>query len=707
MMLPWLKTGSSCKRGKPSHFAFHVGTWGPASTMMLPWCSGICLLLFTVNYTQASDASDTYDNVSPQITSPGVPTHGSVSFVQRKARALYNTESKGVGGSDSASPLMNKTLPNLLTEHNVVNNFQDLSTFDYSLFHVSLINVLGAPNVHLMSAEEASLADEDGGEDSSHVDNIAAWWLIPAAICACTVIGAYVCRASTEKASEASSSPDCHQSNDAQGNASRGQAGVSNEQRTPRDVVEDLGMGLAQLRILFLADGICFIDGWELGLVGTVATATATDMGMGDYGRALLSSAIAVGLMPGSMLGGWLGDRFGRRPPILASYAFMAICAWGTSVAPDAKSLLACRVAMGFACGVGLPCTTVMISELAPRQWRIAMICLRSFLWTSGVFCAHLICWILDPTLENLDWRLCFRLTIPPLLVFLILTSLLLDESPMFLACIGDHAKAQAGFESMRQLNSCPDVSISYADAMPWEAAASERVWTGSLWDHLCVMFTRGMLGCSITLFILSISTGLYGAGHGYGLPRVLIVETEKHKLEPGMQLMIDCAWGYVACLMLFALGTSMTRKGMLLAFQTILAVVFSTFAWSAHSDQQIWLVVLMLQVSLAITRMVLKMDFMILGLVGTECYPTAMLATGTAVIAAFGRFGSVAGPIVFEWLHSQVGVVTAFYYACSILAFSNSLAIAWLLPQDLETARTFSTEYLNKLLLDSASRQA
>mmetsp|Transcript_151311 Transcript_151311/g.263744 ORF Transcript_151311/g.263744 Transcript_151311/m.263744 type:complete len:699 (+) Transcript_151311:76-2172(+) len=522
-----------------------------------------------------------------------------------------------------------------------------------------------------------------------------------AAVCVCVLVALYFYFSGSNTPASEASSNDVSDKPSIPPEAAPVRDSVS-ESRSARDVVEDLGFGTAQLWILFLANGVWFLDGWELALVNTVATSTALDMGLNAYGRAMLSSLAMLGLIPGCMLGGWLGDKLGRKPPIIASYIAVAIVSWGTSLAPDARSLLGLRACMGIACGLGMPSSTVMMSELAPARRRGTMIAGRGVLYTTGIITAQLVCLGLDPTLEQLNWRLCFMMVLPPTLLFLVPTCLYMYESPLFFACIGDHKNAKLAFEHMRQLNSCPEVSISYTDSSDSEQAMRARTPTGSFWDHLSVIFSAVVLGCSATLMLSSATASLFSSGHAYGLPRVLIEESEKHYLSPAAQIVIDSAWAYFACLLLFGIDHFFTRKKMLVFFYAMFTVFFGTFAWSASSDQHNWLAALALQMTLAFMRITLKLILLTVHLASTECYPTALLSTGTAMVLGLGRVGSAVAPFVFEWLHVTTGTVVAFYYACSVIALFNCFAIFRLLPEDLDTARQLSSKKLDAILSTS-----
>mmetsp|Transcript_63319 Transcript_63319/g.119934 ORF Transcript_63319/g.119934 Transcript_63319/m.119934 type:complete len:640 (+) Transcript_63319:57-1976(+) len=536
-------------------------------------------------------------------------------------------------------------------------------------------------------------------------DGSAVSWLVPASIFTVVALGTYLYFASNREVSEGI--PVHKLTIPEQGSAPGLQVTPDSERRSPRDVVEDLGFGFAQLRMLLLADGVWFIDGWELTLVALVATSTASDLDLKEYGRASLSSMAMLGLMPGAIIGGYLGDHMGRKPPIIISYAAMIACAWGTAMAPNFKWLLVLRFLMGVSSGIGMPSSTVMLSELSPLRWRGAMIAGRGFMFQTGAFLAHAFCLAMDPTLTQLDWRHCFMMTIPPSLIFMIFTWMYLFESPLFLACIGDHANAQLSFAKMRELNSCPEISISYADSSSSEGMDTDRTPTGSFRDHLYVIFSFGMIGCSLTLIVSNMFGQLYNSGHNYGLPRVLVEESSKLKLAAGTQMMLDCLWGYVGCLLVIGLDIFLSRKRLLMLFQVLLASAFVLVAWSVHSPSRTLLAVVVMQLSLGTVRMLLKVNILSIQLSATECYPTALNATALALCTGFSRVGSTLAPMMFEWFTVTTGLVTAFYYACSTFCVFNFLFIFGLLPKDMETARLCSSEVLSSILVGDSGRRS
>jgi len=409
----------------------------------------------------------------------------------------------------------------------------------------------------------------------------------------------------------------------------------SNRNRNPQDVVEDLGFGLAQLKVMILAEIPVVIGQIYEVLVTTAATSVASSLRLSAYERGLVVSAMGIGRIPGSMVGGWLGDRFGRRPAIVASNILMATAVLGMAVAPDFVTLFVCHVAFGFSQSIGLLSARIIVIELTPKNWRVTMLVIDSILFVASSVCAGVICLELDPTLESLDWRFLFTLPAPPLLAMFVLTGFFLDESPVFSACIGDHAQAQRGFERMRQLNASPKVSILYRDSTNVRQDSS---WTGPLWNNLSVLFSYGVFGCTLALTLLQLVEVFAYVARDYGMTSVFIRKKESIDLTLGLQVLVGRLWEVLALLFPLSLERLLSRKGMLFVSLSTLALAYSAFAWSAQSHRENWMVSTTLQTSIAVGQFMLKVISMITSLAIIECFPTEMRTTSYALIGIFVR---------------------------------------------------------------------
>lgn len=90
-------------------------------------------------------------------------------------------------------------------------------------------------------------------------------------------------------------------------------------------VVERLGIGPAQLRTGLLGGGVYLADGAELLLISAVTQAVSVEWQLQAWQRGLVVSIVFVGILLGNSLCGPIGDKFGRRLPVLISYFGIAL----------------------------------------------------------------------------------------------------------------------------------------------------------------------------------------------------------------------------------------------------------------------------------------------------------------------------------------------------------------------------------------------
>jgi len=89
-------------------------------------------------------------------------------------------------------------------------------------------------------------------------------------------------------------------------------------------VVEDIGAGWAQVKFTALTAGVWAADGAELLLLGSVTRSVKEEWNLTPFQQGLVVSIVFLGVLVGNVISGQLGDRFGRKKPIMVSYVAMA-----------------------------------------------------------------------------------------------------------------------------------------------------------------------------------------------------------------------------------------------------------------------------------------------------------------------------------------------------------------------------------------------
>ncbi|KAL6611349.1 hypothetical protein ACP70R_039277 [Stipagrostis hirtigluma subsp. patula] len=143
----------------------------------------------------------------------------------------------------------------------------------------------------------------------------------------------------------------------------------------------------------------------------------------------IVSMAVA-GAIVGAGAGGWMNDRFGRRPSILLADLLFLTGAIIMSVAPAPWIIIVGRVLVGLGVGMASMTSPLYISEASPARIRGALVSTNGMLITGGQFLSYLI--NLAFTKVRGTWRWMLGVAgLPALLQFVLMLSL--PESPRWL----------------------------------------------------------------------------------------------------------------------------------------------------------------------------------------------------------------------------------------------------------------------------------
>src|ERR1700691_1095473 len=100
---------------------------------------------------------------------------------------------------------------------------------------------------------------------------------------------------------------------------------------------------------------IAMIEGFDMQAAGVVASRLGPALHLGAGQMGLFFSAATIGLIAGSVVGGSLADRYGRRAVLFPSVILFGIFSLVTAMSFDFSSLFAARMISGIGIGAALP----------------------------------------------------------------------------------------------------------------------------------------------------------------------------------------------------------------------------------------------------------------------------------------------------------------------------------------------------------------
>merc|ERR1740138_1445319 len=112
-----------------------------------------------------------------------------------------------------------------------------------------------------------------------------------------------------------------------------------------------------------------FSEGAEMLVMGSITTLLHDHWDLDPFVRGLIVSIVFVGFSLGNALSGQIGDRWGRRPGVMISYALIGFFGFATASASGPRIMLALRFMVGVGCGIGFPAVYCLIPEVCPEKW--------------------------------------------------------------------------------------------------------------------------------------------------------------------------------------------------------------------------------------------------------------------------------------------------------------------------------------------------
>jgi len=191
-----------------------------------------------------------------------------------------------------------------------------------------------------------------------------------------------------------------------------------------------------------LASGGTFLDGFSIMLLGISLPLIKKDIPMLPVILGVIASSLVIGAIPGSNIGGPMGDKFGRKIVLLLNTLVILIGAGFCAMADSTWMLITGQLLIGAGIGSDFAAGATFIAEILPVKYRSRLMVGTISLQSVGFISGGLIALLLIKLFMLKDsWRLFFEVQIFVALVFFI-SRLFLVESPRWLMSRGKNLKA-------------------------------------------------------------------------------------------------------------------------------------------------------------------------------------------------------------------------------------------------------------------------
>ncbi|CAE7239050.1 SVOP [Symbiodinium natans] len=450
------------------------------------------------------------------------------------------------------------------------------------------------------------------------------------------------------------------------------------EKPTLGEVIDQIGLGPAQVRASLLGGGVWLADGSELLLIGSVADTLAREWQLSLFLKGFVVTVVYTGVMIGNISSGPLGAYLGRRELVIASYTGIFIFSILSSTAASIAALLVWRFIVGWSIGAGQPAWMAIAVEITPSNWRMVTGGISQNLFAFGELYAAFLLMNDDPSLKHLDWRRIIQLGAIPSLILLSFSIPFLLQSPTYLQLKGRHAEAVTVLESMRRDNQADDVSLDFRlPPNPTSRNSSEGMLDLLLKQGKVILGAKLMvptLVVSFTCFELNL---LY-YGCIYAFPQVL---SDLVAEGAAQQLLVGALWEIPGVFIGMGLGVMYLRKTGIKFYLTLAASVTLLFIIGGNNRNRHWAFDIALYAGYYGIKLTPNIGFVLVYQVANEIYPAEARTFGCGICLACGRLAAMLGPLVFEGLFAFTGTWLSFFLMMAGFAVLN-LYLVDLIPE-------------------------
>ncbi|WP_055611511.1 MFS transporter [Streptomyces phaeochromogenes] len=206
--------------------------------------------------------------------------------------------------------------------------------------------------------------------------------------------------------------------------------------------LDDAPVSSFHRRIMVVAMGGPFCDGYLLGVMGVALGLITPALALDTLWTGLIAASVLVGVFIGGAVFGPITDRVGRHLMYVLNLATFVVFSALQFFVTEAWQLLVLRLLIGIAIGADYPIASALTTELVPRRMRGPALSGLVLAWWVGYGVSYWVGWALTGLGDD-SWRWMLASGTVPALIFLFMRAGI-PESPRWLASRGrmDEAKA-------------------------------------------------------------------------------------------------------------------------------------------------------------------------------------------------------------------------------------------------------------------------
>lgn len=405
--------------------------------------------------------------------------------------------------------------------------------------------------------------------------------------------------------------------------------------------------------LMLLGCGL-FLDSFDIYMQGAVLAEMTRTGWSNPVGNAAFLSLTFAGLAIGTIVSGWLGDRWGRRTMYRATLFVFGLATLAGAFAPNLRVLLVCRFLGGLGLGGEVITCYVTLAEFTPARLRGRWQGLLALISSLGVPVSALISWLVIP---HFGWRPMF-LGVGFFSVAAWLVQRKIPESPRWYESLGRHAEAEEVLQRIERA-----VQTSTGEPLP-PPVLDDILPQQSRSQSWKMLFSEYMLRRTTLAMTIMVCMNVVIYTVTGWVPTILV--QRGFHIGSTLQITTLMQIGSLPGSLLGAWALDRWgRRFSLISFSVLSAFIVVVYAFTN------------LPATLALSGFLLfvllyALAVMTFAIYVPEIFPTRLRLTGCGISNATGRLANVVAPFGVAALLTALGPRAIFYAAAIVLSIQT-----------------------------------
>jgi MFS transporter, AAHS family, 4-hydroxybenzoate transporter len=391
-------------------------------------------------------------------------------------------------------------------------------------------------------------------------------------------------------------------------------------------LLNERGVSSFQIKLIVWSILIAMIDGYDIGAIAFAAPHLIADWHVAPKELGLVLSASNIGVLFGSQIFGWIGDRYGRKTALILCNLLFGILTLAAAYATNLTEMTWLRLIAGLGIGGVIPNVVAINAESAPRDLRATLTIIAIGTVPVGGAFAGFVAAALVP---SHGWQVLFYVGGIVPVVIALAAIMGLPESIKYMAIHeSQRSKMEALIAQIRPGYPVPrDARFVIEDEQQSPSSSPIHLFGNGLaliTPLTWLMFALNLMGY---FFLISWTPTLMTAAHA--TPQVAALSGAALQVGGTVGALVLCWWlqrhRFLAIAILFVIAVPIVASIGYAGLTSTTALLTATFLAGA--------IVLGIQSGINV--------------VGALIYPTSLRANGSGWQLGIGRIGAIIGPFV------------------------------------------------------------